>query len=59
MAEETVSAAEAARMLDCSRTWVIKLIERGDLNGWKVGNFYVIARNSVERYKEGQSSKKA
>ena len=60
MAGDTVSAAEAARMLDVSRTWIIKLIERGDLTAWKVGKFYVITRESVEAYdQERKRSKKA
>jgi excisionase family DNA binding protein len=48
---DDVSTAEASTILDCSKQWVIELINAGELDARKIGNYYAITKASVEAYK--------
>jgi excisionase family DNA binding protein len=49
-APEWVSVPAAAEMLGCTDVWVIKMIQRGDLEGFKLsGRAWAISRKSVEK----------
>jgi hypothetical protein len=45
---EWVSVPVAAEMLGCSDVWVIKLIQRGDLDGFRLsGRAWAVSRKSI------------
>lgn len=47
---EWVSVPVAAELLGCSGVWVIKMVQRGDLEGFKLSNrAWAISRRSVEK----------
>ena len=47
---EWISVPVAAELLGCSDVWVIKMIQRGDLDGFKLsGRAWAVKRASVER----------
>lgn len=47
---EWVSVPVAAELLGCSDVWVIKMIQRGDLDGFKLSaRAWAVKRASVER----------
>jgi hypothetical protein len=40
----------AAELLGCSDVWVIKMVQRGDLEGFKLSNrAWAVSRRSVEK----------
>lgn len=45
-----VSVPVAAEMLGCSDVWVIRMIQRGDLEGFRLsGRAWAVSRKSVEK----------
>jgi excisionase family DNA binding protein len=47
---EWISVPVAAEMLGCTDVWVIRMIHRGDLEGFKLsGRAWAISRKSVEK----------
>lgn len=47
---EWISVPVAAELLGCSDVWVIKMIQRGDIDGFKLsGRAWAVKRASVER----------
>jgi hypothetical protein len=52
MKSETVSAAEAARMLGVRMNYVYCLLWSGTLDGTKVDGFWQIKRQVIEEYRE-------
>jgi hypothetical protein len=47
---EWVSVPVAAELLGCSDVWVIKMVQRGDLEGFKLSNrAWAVSRRSVEK----------
>ena len=47
---EWISVPKAAELLGCTDVWVIKMIHRGDLEGFKLsGRAWAISRKSVEK----------
>lgn len=47
---EYVSVPDAAEMLGCTDVWVIRLINRGDLDGFRLsGRAWAVSRESVEK----------
>lgn len=48
-----VSVPEAAKILGCSDVWVVRMIERGELVGYKLSRrAWAVSRASVERNRE-------
>lgn len=47
---EWISVPKAAELLGCTDVWVIKMIQRGELEGFKLsGRAWAINRKSVEK----------
>ena len=47
---EWVSVPVASELLGCTDVWVIKMIHRGELEGFKLsGRAWAVSRKSVER----------
>jgi hypothetical protein len=47
---EWISVPKAAELLGCSDVWVIKMVQRGDLEGFKLSNrAWAVSRKSVEK----------
>jgi excisionase family DNA binding protein len=47
---EWISVPKAAELLGCTDVWVIQMIRRGDLEGFKLsGRAWAISRKSVEK----------
>jgi excisionase family DNA binding protein len=47
---EWISVPDAAELLGCTDVWVIKMISRGDLEGFKLsGRAWAVKRTSVEK----------
>ena len=47
---EWVSVPDAAELLGCTDVWVIKMIHRGDLDGFKLSaRAWAVSRKSVEK----------
>jgi len=47
---EWISVPVAAEMLGCTDVWVIKMISRGDLEGFKLsGRAWAVSTKSVEK----------
>ena len=45
-----ISVPDASEMLGCTDVWVIKMISRGDLEGFKLsGRAWAVSRKSVEK----------
>jgi len=58
MQDEILTTAQAAEILEMSQENVSRLIKKKKLDGWKMGRFYIVTRESVEVYKvatEGKS----
>jgi excisionase family DNA binding protein len=49
--DELLSTAQAAEILEMSQEYVSRLIKKKKLDGWKMGGFFVVTRQSVEEYK--------
>jgi hypothetical protein len=48
-APEWISVPDAAQALGCTDVWVIKMIQRGDLQGFKLsGRAWAVSKKSVE-----------
>lgn len=46
---EWISVPDAAELLGCTDVWVIKMISRGDLEGFRLsGRAWAVSRKSVE-----------
>jgi hypothetical protein len=46
---EWISVPDAAQALGCTDVWVIKMIQRGDLQGFKLsGRAWAVSKKSVE-----------
>ncbi len=52
--EEPIGAGEAAKMLGVSSRTVIKLAERGELPGFRVGKLWKFRPSDIEDYIEQQ-----
>jgi len=47
---EWISVPVASELLGCTDVWVIKMIQRGDLEGFKLsGRAWAVSRKSVEK----------
>jgi hypothetical protein len=47
---EWISVPVAAELLGCTDVWVIKLINRGDLDGFRLsGRAWAVSKKSVEK----------
>lgn len=47
---EWISVPEAAELMGCSDVWVIKLIQSGDVEGFKLsGRAWAVKRTSAEK----------
>jgi excisionase family DNA binding protein len=47
---EWLSVPAAAEMLGCTDVWVVRMIQRGDLEGFKLsGRAWAVKRTSVEK----------
>jgi hypothetical protein len=47
---EWISVPKAAELLGCTDVWVIKMIQRGDLEGFKLSaRAWAVRRTSVEK----------
>lgn len=47
---EWISVPKAAELLGCTDVWVIKMIQRGELEGFKLsGRAWAVKRTAVER----------
>jgi excisionase family DNA binding protein len=47
---EWISVPKAAELLGCTDVWVIKMIQRGDLEGFRLsGRAWAVSRRSAER----------
>ena len=47
---EWISVPVAAELLGCTDVWVIKMIQRGDLEGFRLsGRAWAVSRKSVEK----------
>jgi excisionase family DNA binding protein len=47
---EWISVPDAAELLGCTDVWVIKMIHRGDLDGFKLsGRAWAVSRKSAEK----------
>jgi excisionase family DNA binding protein len=47
---EWISVPIAAELLGCTDVWVIKMIQRGDLEGFRLsGRAWAVSRKSVEK----------
>ena len=47
---EWISVPKAAELLGCTDVWVIRMIHRGDLEGFKLsGRAWAVSRKSVEK----------
>lgn len=45
-----ISVPKAAELLGCTDVWVIRLIQRGDLDGFRLsGRAWAVSRKSVEK----------
>lgn len=47
---EWISVPKAAELLGCTDVWVIKMIHRGDLEGFRLsGRAWAVSKKSVEK----------
>lgn len=47
---EWISVPKAAELLGCTDVWIIKMIQRGDLEGFKLsGRAWAVSRKAVEK----------
>jgi excisionase family DNA binding protein len=47
---EWISVPDAAELLGCTDVWVIKMIHRGDLEGFRLsGRAWAVSKKSVEK----------
>jgi len=45
-----ISVPDAAQLLGCTDVWVIRMIHRGDLEGFRLsGRAWAVSRNSVQK----------
>jgi len=45
-----ISVPDAAELLGCTDVWVIKMIQRGDLDGFRLsGRAWAVSRKSVDK----------
>lgn len=56
MAAETLTAKEAAALLDRHYMTVLRWIKDGTLPGWKLGGQYRVKRADVERLLNGEAA---
>jgi excisionase family DNA binding protein len=49
--KDLLTASEAMREFGYNNAYLIRLIKSGDLEGFKLGNQWVIRRSSLEAYK--------
>lgn len=56
MATKTpISTSEAAKILGVTSRTVIRLVERGEISGWRVGEVWRFNREDIEEYKRQQT----
>jgi len=55
---DEVTVTQAAEILNVTRQWVLRLINKDKLDARKLGHQWVITRESVEDYKASQVVKK-
>lgn len=49
---ELINPDKASELLDLSPQWIRKLLQKGDIEGQKLGRNWVITREVIEAYKE-------
>ena len=45
-----IGTSEAAQLLGCSVPTVRNFVERGELDGWKIGKCYKFSRHAIEDF---------
>ena len=59
-APEWISVPDAAELLGCTDVWVIKMIQRGDLEGFRLsGRAWAVSKKSVEKNVEAYLNRDA
>lgn len=53
-AESPIDAKEAAKMLSVTPRTVIRLVERGEIKGFKVGDVWRFYRKDIQQYINAQ-----
>jgi excisionase family DNA binding protein len=53
-AENPIDAKEAAKMLSVTPRTVIRLVERGEIKGFKVGDVWRFYRKDIQQYIDSQ-----
>ena len=52
--ENPIDAKEAAKMLGVTSRTVVRLVERGEIAGFKVGDVWRFYREDIQRYIDAQ-----
>ena len=55
MEKTPISTSEAAKILGVTPKTVIRLVERNEISGWRVGDVWRFHREDIEEYKERQT----
>ena len=55
MEKTPISTSQAAKILGVTPKTVIRLIERNEISGWRVGDVWRFYREDIEEYKEQQT----
>ncbi len=58
MADEILTAAEAAKVLKIARITVLRMIRRGDLKAGSNGRHYRILRSEIDKMLQTSAAKK-
>jgi excisionase family DNA binding protein len=59
MTEELLSTKQAAELLGMSQENISRMIKKGKLDGYKIGTFYAVQKESVLAYASLVNGKKA
>ena len=51
-----VSLTEAAKMADVSQFWMRTLVQQGKVEGVRIGNNYIVKKDSAERFERHPSA---
>lgn len=55
----SLTTAEVAKLLGCSRSQAIRLIDRGEIPSWRTGRHRRVSRTDVESYRASKGIKNA
>ena len=55
MEKTPIRTSEAAKILGVTPKTVIRLVERNEISGWRVGDVWRFNREDIEEYKEHQT----